>query len=209
MTPQRIPREESATRGRSSSGAAGRPRDSRLDTAILDAVRELILEQGYIGLSLAAVADRAGTTTAAIYRRWSGKPELVHEAVFPTEVYTAPLVTGDRYRDIGAVVEGAREILSRPEVRIALPGLIADIVGNPGLHARMFDRLAGSLTVVQDVDGIAHRDLPGLMEAIVGAAMFRVIARPGAELDDQWAASLTDMLANGWRPAEFDGIAGH
>ena len=32
---------------------------------------------------MAAVAERAGTTKTALYRRWSSKAELVHEAAFP------------------------------------------------------------------------------------------------------------------------------
>ena len=53
--------------------APGRPRDGRIDAAIIAATRELILQTGYSALSLSAIAAHAGTTTAAIYRRWSGK----------------------------------------------------------------------------------------------------------------------------------------
>ena len=53
--------------------APGRPRDGRIDAAIIAATRELIVQTGYSALSLSAIAAHAGTTTAAIYRRWSGK----------------------------------------------------------------------------------------------------------------------------------------
>lgn len=203
--PRGRPAENSAIPPEAVAGPAGRPRDLRLDRAILEATRALVVEQGYIGLSLAAVAERANTTTAAIYRRWSGKPELVHEAVFPTEASEPPPRTGDPARDIRAMVDHACAILSRTEVRAALPGLTADMVGNPELHARMFDRLTHRFTAQNlDVDAAGRRDLPYLIEAIVGAAMFHVIVRPGAELDDSWAAALTDMLVHGWRPK--DGI---
>ena len=62
---------------------AGRPRDPRIDAAILAATAELLLEVGYPGVTIAAVAARAGTTTPAIYRRWTSKAHLVHEAAFP------------------------------------------------------------------------------------------------------------------------------
>lgn len=42
------------------------------------------MEIGYSNLTLAAVAERAGTTKSALYRRWSSKAELVHETAFPT-----------------------------------------------------------------------------------------------------------------------------
>ena len=57
---------------------AGRPRDPRIDAAILAATAELLVTIGYSNLSLAAVAERAGTTKSALYRRWSSKAELVH-----------------------------------------------------------------------------------------------------------------------------------
>ena len=43
---------------------------------------------------MAAVAERAGTTKTALYRRWSSKAELVHEAAFPT----APTALDDAAR---------------------------------------------------------------------------------------------------------------
>ncbi len=62
---------------------AGRPRDPRIDAAILRATADLLVEIGYANLTMAAVAERAGTTKTALYRRWSSKAELVHEAAFP------------------------------------------------------------------------------------------------------------------------------
>ncbi|MDF2582422.1 MAG: TetR family transcriptional regulator, partial [Mycobacterium sp.] len=63
---------------------AGRPRDPRIDAAILAATSDLLVQIGYSNLTMAAVAERAGTTKTALYRRWSSKAELVHEAAFPT-----------------------------------------------------------------------------------------------------------------------------
>ena len=73
--------------------AAGRPRDPRIDAAILRATTDLLVEIGYSNLTMAAVAERAGTTKTALYRRWSSKAELVHEAAFPaapTAIATPP-----------------------------------------------------------------------------------------------------------------------
>jgi AcrR family transcriptional regulator len=61
---------------------AGRPRDPRLDDAIGRATIEL-LARGYEALSMEAIASRAGTTKAAIYRRWPSKADLV------ADVFTA------------------------------------------------------------------------------------------------------------------------
>ena len=40
--------------------AAGRPRDPRIDAAILRATTDLLVEIGYSNLTMAAVAERAG-----------------------------------------------------------------------------------------------------------------------------------------------------
>ena len=61
----------------------GRPRDPRIDSAVLDATVELLGETDYASLSVDAIARRAGTSKPAIYRRWPSKAHLVHEAVFP------------------------------------------------------------------------------------------------------------------------------
>ncbi|MBB1018999.1 TetR family transcriptional regulator, partial [Dietzia sp. DQ11-71] len=45
-------------RGGSAKSAPGRPRDGRIDAAIITATRELILETGYPALTLSAIAAR-------------------------------------------------------------------------------------------------------------------------------------------------------
>lgn len=185
---------------------AGRPRDGKIDAAIIDAARELLLETGYSALSLSAIAARAGTTTAAIYRRWSGKAQLVHEAILPAEVMAMPSASGDPREDIRALVEATRIMFDRPEVRVALPALIADTVADPDVHARMTARFAASLATFRTriepesgTDGDAG-ELPLLAEVVVGAAIFRIIVRHDAPLDAAWADNLTRLISSGWSP---------
>ncbi|MER6350841.1 TetR/AcrR family transcriptional regulator [Streptomyces sp. NPDC001634] len=59
----------------------GRPRDAARDRALLDATLAVLAESGYGGLTTAAVAARAGVSTATLYRRWSSKEDLVIAAV--------------------------------------------------------------------------------------------------------------------------------
>jgi AcrR family transcriptional regulator len=59
----------------------GRPRSARARQAILDATLQLLVEEGFDGMSIEAVAARAGAGKATIYRRWSSKAELVAAAV--------------------------------------------------------------------------------------------------------------------------------
>jgi AcrR family transcriptional regulator len=59
----------------------GRPRDRRLDEALLDAGLAVFLEAGYSAASLAEIARRAGVGTPAIYRRWPTKADLAIDIV--------------------------------------------------------------------------------------------------------------------------------
>src|ERR1700681_1013354 len=53
----------------------GRPRDESREQAIRDAAIELLAEVGYDAMSIEAVAVRARSSKATIYRRWPGKAE--------------------------------------------------------------------------------------------------------------------------------------
>ncbi|MFC6342817.1 helix-turn-helix domain-containing protein, partial [Nocardioides hankookensis] len=85
--------------------APGRPRDRRIDRAVLAATAELLVEVGYADLTIAAVAERARTTKPAIYRRWRSKAHLVHEAAFPTDAERVQVPsTGALDTDLRAMV---------------------------------------------------------------------------------------------------------
>lgn len=193
--------DERAKGGESAKSAVGRPRDGRIDAAILTATRELILETGYPALSLSAIAARAGTTTAALYRRWSGKAQLVHEAVLSAHTVPVPAGEGDLRGDIRALIETIREMFDRPEVRVALPGLIADTVADPRLHDQMITRLAGNLPAFETRFGHPRRggdQLPMLAEVVAGTAIFRLLVRRDAALDDAWVDEMTEMIVGRW-----------
>lgn len=185
--------------------APGRPRDGRIDDAIIAATRELILQTGYSALSLSAIAARAETTTAAIYRRWSSKAHLVHESVLSDEAIPAPNRSGDIRQDIRALVETTRAMFDRPEVRVALPGLIADTVADPDLHNMMIARLTGSLAAFETrFDQYRRRDdkLPILAEFVAGSAIFRILIRHDAALDSAWVDAITEMITERWPTEE-------
>ena len=54
----------------------GRPRDARLDEALMSAAMEVFLEQGYHAATFSEISRRAGVGTPAIYRRWPTKAAL-------------------------------------------------------------------------------------------------------------------------------------
>src|SRR3989442_15883383 len=83
--------------------SAGRPRDPRIDAAILRATADLLVEIGYANLTMAAVAERAGTTKTALYRRGGGKAQPADETAV-SGAPTAPPTPG------GGIVGGGRAL---------------------------------------------------------------------------------------------------
>ena len=100
---------------------------------MLRAAAELVVEVGYADLTIAAIAERAGTSKPAIYRRWPSKVHLLHEAAFPAE--DEPAVAA-RHRV--AAPTTCAEMLRRtsaafadPVARAITPGLMAEIAADP------------------------------------------------------------------------------
>src|SRR5207244_6850960 len=105
----------------------GRPRDPRIDSAVLRSTVELLGETGYAELSVDAIARRAGTSKPAIYRRWPSKAHLVHEAVFPINSGTELPDTGSLADDVREMVRRTAAVLTTPAARAALPGLVGEM----------------------------------------------------------------------------------
>ncbi|GAA4161979.1 TetR/AcrR family transcriptional regulator [Gryllotalpicola daejeonensis] len=69
------------SQGAPDSQAPQRRRGAALESALLDAAWAELEEKGYDGFTIESVAERAKTSRAVVYRRWSSKPELVTAAV--------------------------------------------------------------------------------------------------------------------------------
>jgi len=79
----------------SAARAPGRPRDPQVDQAILTATLELLGEDGFDGLSIEAVAARAGVGKTTVYRRWPSKIPLVVDALTAMKAPTVSAVPDD------------------------------------------------------------------------------------------------------------------
>ena len=125
----------------------GRPRDPRIDSAVLRATVELLAETGYPGLLVSAIAQRAGTSKPAIYRRWPSKAHLVHEAVFPLGAATAIPDTGSLPEDLHEMVRRTMAVLTTPAAKAALPGLVGEMAADPTLHSALLERFENVKTL--------------------------------------------------------------
>lgn len=183
----------------------GRPRDPRIDAAIVGAAADLLVEIGYANLTMAAVAERAGTTKTALYRRWSSKAELIHEAAFPVAPTALMTPEGDIVGDVRAMVAGARDVFTSPVARAALPGLIADMAADAELNGRVMARFAGLFGVVRE--RLAHAvsrgevradaDPERLIEIIGGATLLKFLLDPDGPQGDDWVEQTAAIVVHG------------
>ncbi|MBX9641028.1 MAG: TetR/AcrR family transcriptional regulator [Mycobacteriaceae bacterium] len=183
----------------------GRPRDPRIDAAVLDATVALLAETGYPRLLVSAIARRAGTSKPAIYRRWASKAHLVHEAVFPISAATEIPDTGSLREDLREMVRRTTEVLSTPAAMAALPGLVGEMAADPTLHSALLERFAGliggglnELLAKAAARGEVRPDVtaPELAEAVAGVTLLGLLTRP-TELDDTWIDRTTTLLLKG------------
>jgi AcrR family transcriptional regulator len=94
------------------SGAPQRRRGRALDEALLNAAWEELTERGYDDFTIYAVAARAGTSRAVLYRRWPGKQELVFAALkaeVGKDVVVSP-DTGSLRGDVIALLQQANKV---------------------------------------------------------------------------------------------------
>jgi AcrR family transcriptional regulator len=118
----------------------GRPRSPEAHAAILRAALELAVEGGLRGLSMEAIAARAGVGKATIYRRWKSKEAVFVEAIgsiaLTPEVPDTGSVRGDFEATSGAAVGRMA-----PEAFRVLPRLMADAADDPELREALHQAL--------------------------------------------------------------------
>ncbi len=186
---------------------AGRPRDPRLDEAIVAATVELLTERGYHDTTLAAVAERAGTTTAAIYRRWGSKSELVSHAVFRTDGDDVVADTDDVAADIATMVRWSVEKLTHPAAGAAIAGLLGE--PRADRRARRADAAtaaalsAGRLRRAQEAGQLRADVDPSVLAALIdGPVIHAVMSGTADRIDDRWITDLVTVVLDGARSSE-------
>ncbi|MGX1886606.1 TetR/AcrR family transcriptional regulator [Streptomyces sp. NPDC055287] len=171
----------------------------------MTATTDLVAELGYAATSIGAVAARAGVGKDTVYRRWSGKAELVYEAVF-TQAEAAPAPdTGSLTGDLTALLEALIQEFSAPAAAAALPGLLADFAASPDLQARIRSEFLapakdGLVAVFEraaqrgETDPRAPVDL--VLDTLAGAVFFHV-GLVGEQPNPRLAAQLAAIVGRG------------
>jgi AcrR family transcriptional regulator len=181
----------------------GRPRSARAHQAILDTALELLIEDGFTGMSMEAVAARAGVGKATIYRRWSSKAELVMDAITTLKTALEPVDTGSVRGDLLAIGRQALLTLGRPEQASLIGRMMGETSKHPELHEVYRRKLVTPRRrLIADVlqRGIdrgeirADLDMELLVDMVVGPLIYRVLISGG---DPAFAPDHLERLADG------------
>ena len=99
----------------------GRSRDLSIDARLLEVAAKHLAAYGYEGMSLTRIADEAGTTRQALYRRWADKAELGAAAMADVVDQTNSAATGHPFSDLIGELSDFQRGVSRPG-RLSLVG---------------------------------------------------------------------------------------
>ncbi len=187
----------------------GRPRSDRARRAILDATRDLLVEDGFSRLRLEHVAARAGVGKATIYRRWRTREALVLELLMEL---AAPHIeiedVGDTHAELLAATTNAMTAVTGTPFGPVIRALLSQIASNPALGDPFRAAVVGSRreAVAQVVArGIARGDLRPDTEAdvatelLVGPVYFRLMF--GGELTPEFAERVVGAVTRGFSSA--------
>jgi len=176
-----------ASSGRLGSASAsvalrrGRPRDPAVDEAILRATLDLVAEVGLSGLTVDAVAARAGVGKATIYRRWPSKEALLFVAVATVGEEPPTPDTGRVDDDLLALYDGLVDSLGDQRQGRVVVEMAAAAAQDPALMEIQRDfvqrrRETGRAILRRGIERGELRpdlDLDLVLDVVVGPAVHR------------------------------------
>jgi AcrR family transcriptional regulator len=185
--------------------APGRPRNPEVDRAIRRAALDLLAEESFDGLSIEAVATRAGCGKAAIYRRWPSKSALVVDAVAACkdEGFQLP-DTGSTREDLLLYVRGMVRYQRTSEVGRIMPAVFAELARNAEFAASFRKGLVQprrALVLEMLRRGVARGELRADADLEIAADAMASIFHyrtffTGQDIDDDMPERVVDLL---WR----------
>jgi AcrR family transcriptional regulator len=112
----------------------GRPRHPDLDRAILEATLDAFIQDGYEGMSVDDVAERAGVAKATVYRRWPSKQELLIAAgqhLYEEHVHFPD--SGELRTDLVTLLRVVRHMATHTKAGQAMPRMVREVAAGTSL----------------------------------------------------------------------------
>jgi AcrR family transcriptional regulator len=120
----------------------GRPRSEKARAAVLDAAGALLLTRGLGAVSMAEVAERAGVSTATIYRWWPTKETLALDALHHEWAAAAPLAreTGSLRKDLFSLLRPWVRLIGKQPYGRVISALITEAQTDPAFAQQYKER---------------------------------------------------------------------
>lgn len=198
---------------RTSEGAPprGRPRSEAVEQAIVEGVLRL-LEDGVplADISVERIARTAGVGKATIYRRWSGKEELVAHVLRCAEPVDPELPGTSLRDDLVVLLEALRRRGLATRRSTLLHNVYAEMKTSPRIWAAYHATVIAprrNLTLEVLRRGRERGELPGdldvdvVYDLFVGPMLVRSVVRPDAELPEELPELIVDTVLRGLRAA--------
>ncbi len=178
----------------------GRHLDASRDAALRDAALRLLAQIGYDRLTVDAIATSAGAGKATIYRRWSGKAELVVDALLRHKPRLEAPDTGSLRGDLAELARRASAHDGESLDTSVMVGLASALPRDPELRAAFDERLVEphrrSLAAVferavarGEIAPVAHLDL--VVSLIPALVLYRLLVQP-QEIDAGFVESIIE-----------------
>ena len=194
-------------------GRRGRPRNSAVDSRVLDAAWDLLHAKGFAGLTVDEVAERAGTAKTTVYRRWPTKDHLA-VALAVRLLGEVPIAdTGDLQADLTGFAVALADSLDR--LRLAgnpaggpSAGLAAELAAAAARHpdigelvragfAARHELAQARLRHARDTEGLrGDIDAEVLIDQVAGPLWYRVLVT-GAPAGHNYAERLVATALDG------------
>ncbi|MFF0275256.1 MULTISPECIES: TetR/AcrR family transcriptional regulator [unclassified Streptomyces] len=190
----------------------GRPRSEGVEKAVFDAVVGL-LDDGVplAELSIERIARTAGVGKATIYRRWTGKEELLVDLLRTMEP-PDPVLSGTSVRgDLVVLLESMRERGVAKRTSSLLHNAFAQMQLYPRLwevyhHTVIEPRRRLSLDTVRRGMELGEirddLDVEFVNDLLTGPLLLRTVIRPGSSLEPGLAERVVDTVMDGLRPRD-------
>ena len=175
-----------------------RRRSEKSRTAIVTATRELLLERGFDGLTIEAVAARAGVGKQTIYRWWPSRPALVADVMLEdadkilASVDHTEDLSADLVRWVGRLVSTLTTARGLAMLRILTVACLEHedtaIKLRAGFSAPLHDSVRARLVA----GGIDASAAESAADAIVGGVVYPILS--GAQQYSRRRAELTTRI---------------
>ena len=196
---------------RSRARGPGRPRSAVAHEAMRRAALTLFIEQGVEGMSIEAVATKAGVGKASIYRRWRSKEELVIDAVIEVFADASIPDTGRVRDDLVQSTRDLQALMSSSPTGDVFPRMAAEVARRTPLGRLYGQRVIGPRRTLFEETlrrGIARGELPHstdvelAVDHLVGTLLLRRLTGRLKRSDSAFAQRAVDLLLAGLRSRE-------